>query len=165
MIFELIEKMIWSGIAAAGFALLFNVPLRTLFALFAVSAFAGLIKFTGINFGFNIALSSLFAASFVGFASIPIARYRKTSPFIISIPSVIPMIPGYFGYKTLLGIMVLSVNHNSAEELKILMSVIHNALNMAFILFSLSIGVSLPWFILRKKTRQYIKLSSENDLL
>lgn len=164
MYLEILEKAFWSGIVGFGFAVLFNVPYRLLLAIFLTSLAAGLVKFGGLHFDINIIFSSLFAASLVGFISIPISRHKHTSPFVISIPSVIAMIPGYFGYQTLLGIMHLAMG-NHPDEISTLLSVTHNAINMLFVLGSLSIGVSLPWLIFRDKGLRKIKLANEQDLL
>jgi uncharacterized membrane protein YjjB (DUF3815 family) len=162
---SIIEKIIWSGIAATGFAILFNVPKRLLISVFSIGAIAGFIKFTLLLNETGIIFSTLLAASFVGFSSIPIARYKHTSPFVVSIPSIIPMIPGYFGYKTLLGIMKLAMSKNTSLEGEILMSVLHNGLNMTFVLASISIGVSLPWLLFREKGLKKIKLTDNENLI
>jgi uncharacterized membrane protein YjjB (DUF3815 family) len=166
MYLEILEKAFWSGIVGFGFATIFNVPFRLLPAIFVTALLAGVVKFGALSFGVNIIFSSLFAASLVGFISIPYSRFKHTSPFVISIPSVIGMIPGYFGYQTLLGIMHLAVgNKTSAQEVDTLLFITHNAINMIFVLGSLSIGVSLPWLIFREKGLKKIKLASEDDLM
>ena len=165
MIISILEKVFWSGVVGFGFAFLFNVPYRLLFTIFIASLIAGFIKFGALAMGLNIILSSLLAASFVGIVSVFLSRIKQTSPFVISIPSVIGMIPGYFGYKTLLGIMHFALGHNQEIETGILLSITHNAINMMFVLGSLSIGVSLPWLLFRKKDIEKIKFSHTEDLL
>jgi uncharacterized membrane protein YjjB (DUF3815 family) len=162
---QIIEKVLWSGIAAAGFAFLFNVPLRLILSIFIIAAVAGFIKFAAIMNGAGIIFSSLYSASFVGFSSIPVAKYKHTSPFVISIPSIICLIPGYFGYETLLGIMRLALVKNSIDEISTILLITHNALNMMFILGSLSIGVSLPWLMFREKGLRKMKITDENNLV
>ncbi len=162
---SIIEKVMWSGIAAAGFAFLFNVPLRLIPTVFLIASVAGFIKFASIMNGAGVIFSSLYGASFIGFASIPVARLKQTSPFVISIPSVICFIPGYFGYETLLGIMRLALMKNSINEIETLIAITRDALNMIFILGGLAIGVSLPWLIFREKGLRKIKLTDEKNLV
>jgi uncharacterized membrane protein YjjB (DUF3815 family) len=164
MYWEILEKAFWSGVVGFGFAVLFNVPYRLLLAIFLTSLAAGFIKFFSLEMGVNIIFASLFAASLVGFLSIPLSRYKHTSPFVVSIPSVIGMIPGYFGYQTLLGIMRLAMGNHS-NEVDTLLFVTHNAINMLFVLGSLSIGVSLPWLMFREQGLKKIKLAKDEDLL
>jgi uncharacterized membrane protein YjjB (DUF3815 family) len=161
----IIEKVIWSAIAAAGFAFLFNVPGRLILSVFIIAGIAGFIKFAAIMNGAGIIFSTLFASSFVGFASIPMAKYKHTSPFVISIPSIICFIPGYFGYETLLGIMRLALLKNTVDEVTTLITITRNALNMIFILGSIAIGVSLPWLMFREKGLKKMKITDENNLV
>ncbi len=165
MYVDLIEKAFWAGVIGFGFAVLFNVPYRLLVAIFLTSFLAGLAKFGTLILGYNMIFAALAAASVVGFISIPISRYKFTSPFVVSIPSVIGMIPGYFGYKTLLGIMQIAMSKDSTNEVNTILSITQNAVNMFFILASLAIGVSLPWLLLRKKGIEKIKFSQSDDLL
>lgn len=161
----ILEKTFMSGVVGFGFAILFNVPKRLLLSIFLVSTLAGFIKFAGLGNGVGIISISMIAATAVGFASIPISRFKHTSPFVISIPSVIAMIPGYFGYQTLLGIMQLALRKSSADDLANLMHITHNALSMLFILGSLSIGVSLPWLLFREKGVKKIRIGGEDELV
>lgn len=166
MYWVIIEKAFWSGVVGFGFATLFNVPYRLLLAVFLTALAAGFVKFIALAFGVNIIFASLFAASLVGFISIPYSRFKHTSPFVLSIPSVIGMIPGYFGYQTLLGIMHLAIgNKTGAQEVETLLFITHSAINMLFILAGLSIGVSLPWLIFREKGLKTIKLAGDEDLM
>ena len=45
LIDELFIKSFWSGVAGIGFAILFNVPKRTLIAIFILGLLGGVIKF------------------------------------------------------------------------------------------------------------------------
>lgn len=159
----ILEKMLWSGVVGIGFAMLFNVPKRLLLSIFITALVAGLIKFGSLANGLGVISASLFAATFTGFVSIPISRYTHTSPFVISIPSVIGMIPGYFGYKTLLGILHIALQKNPGNESLILLSIIHNGLNMIFVLGSLSLGVSLPWLLFKDNVLKKIKIKESDD--
>lgn len=75
------------------------------------------------------------------------------------------MIPGYFGYQTLLGIMHLALSKSSPQDINTLLFITRNAINMVFVLGSLSLGVSLPWLLFRDKGLKKIKLNTDEDLL
>lgn len=152
-ILSLIEVAIWSGIAAVGFAILFNIPKKAILTVFLLGLGAGLIKFILLDFHNNIILASLSAASFVGLVSMPLAHRIHLPPVVYSIPAVIPMIPGYFAYETVLSIMSFIFLEEDISKKTILMQAIFsNGFTMLFILISLTIGVSLPLLILRKST-------------
>ena len=103
-----LEKWIWLGFAAVGFAVLFNVPIRTLWVIFLLGALGGSLKFLTMKLGGGIILGSFFGAMLVGFLSIYAAHFRHAPPFVFAIPSVIPMVPGAFAYRMMLGIIRLT---------------------------------------------------------
>src|SRR5215831_5577351 len=103
-------KAFWCGCATVGFGILFNVPPKTLFAIWIGGAIAGLIKFALLFLFANspVIQSTFFAAVAVGAFSVPIAHWRREPPMIFAIPSVIPLVPGVFAYHTMLGVIKLS---------------------------------------------------------
>ncbi|MFA8449454.1 MAG: threonine/serine exporter family protein [Bacteroidales bacterium] len=165
IIYTILFKVIWSGVAAAGFGILFNIPNRTIIPVFSLGAIAGLIKFSAIHLDVGIIIASFIASGFVGFASIPFSSKKHTSPFVLSIPSIIPMIPGYYGYKTLLGVVKLALSDNIQSEQTLFFSATQNGLRLFFILLVLTIGISLPWLALRKKVRRKLLIDKAEDLV
>lgn len=165
IVLTILEKCLWSGIAAVGFGILFNIPPRTILPVFLLGAIAGCIKFTTLHYEHGFILASFLAAGFVGFACIPISSRIHTSPFVLSIPSIIPMIPGYFGYKTLLGILKLAVTENIHKDTAEFFFALHNGLLLVFILLALSIGISLPWLALRNTIRKKLLVGHAEDLV
>ncbi|WP_299779831.1 threonine/serine exporter family protein [uncultured Formosa sp.] len=158
ILLKLIEVSIWSGIAAVGFGVLFNIPKSTIITVFALGFFAGLIKFTLLNFGVNIILSTLLGILFVGFVGMPIAHKIHHPPVVFCIPPCIPMIPGYFAYETVLAIMNFLMTENDASKKEALINdMVSNGFTMVFILISIAIGISLPLLLLRKNTVKKIE--------
>ena len=113
LIYELFIKSFWSGVAGIGFAILFNVPKRTLIAIFILGLLGGVIKFGSLYSGMGIVFATFLSASVVGFLSIQTAHWMKSPPMIFSIPAVIPMVPGLLAYKMMLGVISLSNLENS----------------------------------------------------
>src|SRR5690606_34564740 len=95
----IISKSVAAGIAGVGFAILFNVPQRTLFPVGLISALGGLVKFGLMYFDFGIVFASFLAAIVIGLVSIRMAHSKDSPPLVFYIPSVIPMVPGLFVYK------------------------------------------------------------------
>ena len=155
---HLLEVSFWSGIAAVGFGILFNVPKRTIFTIFLLGLSAGFIKFSLLHFNFHIVLASLISASYVGLVSIPIAHKIHHPPVVFSIPTVIPMIPGFFAYETILSIMnFVFIESNTEKRLALIDAIFANGFTMIYILIALTIGVSLPLLILNKNSVKKIK--------
>ena len=153
----IMQKAFWCGWGALGFGILFNVPPRTLFALYIGGAIGGLLKFSLMQAGVGVVLASFVGASAVGVLSIPTAHYRHVPPMIFAIPSVIPMIPGITAYRTMLGLIKLSgvvgANYN-----QIMADTVNNGVKTLFIIMSLAMGVAIPMHLMRKESAKDIKL-------
>jgi len=154
----ILEKCIWFGFAALGFASLFNVPVRTLMIIWALGAVGGLVKVSMVHLGANVVIASLCGASLIGFLSI-IAAHSKHSPHLVfCIPAVIPMVPGVFAYKMMIGLIHLTGSIDQACYPQILSETVNNALKTFFILLSLSVGVAIPMLVTRKSSSKLITL-------
>ncbi len=148
----IISKSIAAGIAGVGFAILFNVPQRTLFPIGILGALGGLVKFVAMHFDVGIVFASFLAASIIGIVSIKMAHSKNSPPLVFYIPSVIPMVPGFFIYRMMLGIMSLTKVTNTDVYLQNLIATVNNGSKAIFILISLGIGVAIPMLISRKET-------------
>tara|TARA_R110002033_G_scaffold94179_1_gene143305 strand:- start:3934 stop:4422 length:489 start_codon:yes stop_codon:yes gene_type:complete len=153
IVLKLLELSFWSGIAGVGFGLLFNVPKSSVATIFILGFGAGFIKFLLIYFNVHVVLGSFLAALFVGFISIPLAHKIHHPPVIFSIPPVIPMIPGYFAYETILSIMnFIFIEDDISKRITLIDAIFTNGFNMIFVLIALTVGVSLPMLLLTKNT-------------
>lgn len=153
MIFDILEVSIWSGIAALGFGVLFNIPRSAILTVFLLGFVAGFIKFSLINFNFNIVLATFIAVLFVAIICMPIAHKIHHPPVVFCIPPVIPMIPGYFAYETVLSAMnFIFIEKEAAKRIVLMDSIFYNGFTMFFILISITAGIALPMLILRKNT-------------
>lgn len=151
-ILEIVLKSIAAGIAALGFGILFNVPQRTLFPIGILGAMGGLVKFGVMFFNVDIVFASFLSATFIGLVSIRMAYSKDSPPLVFYIPSVIPLIPGFFIYKMMLGIMSLTSINDTDIYLQNLMNTVNNGTKAIFILISLGIGVAVPMLITRRET-------------
>jgi uncharacterized membrane protein YjjB (DUF3815 family) len=153
IILKLLEVSFWSGIAALGFGVLFNIPKNSILTVFMLGACAGFIKFLLIHFNIHVVLASFTAASFVGVISVPLAHKIHQPPVVFSIPPVIPMIPGYFAYETVLSVMNFTFMVDDSEKRTQLIDAIFiNGFTMVFVLISLTVGVALPMLLMKKNT-------------
>ena len=152
MIIEILIKSFWAGIAAIGFAVLFNVPRRVVFSIWTLGAVGGLIKFTAMQFDSGVVFASFLGATVIGIISIQMAHMRNSPPLVFSIPSVIPMVPGVFAYKMMLGLIALANIENTDVYVQNLIETVNNGAKMTFVLIALGIGVALPMLITRKES-------------
>lgn len=158
VLITILLKSFWCGVAALGFSIIFNTPPRTLIAIWCGGFMAGFIKFgtMGIFPEAGFIISSFLAALTVGFISIPMAHLRHVPPVIFSIPSVLPLVPGVFAYRTMLGLMSLTTK-NDENFSKAVENTIHSGVNTLFIVMVLALGVLMPMYLLRKESVKTIR--------
>ena len=164
IILDIILKSFWAGIAAIGFAVLFNVPRRVIFPIWALGTLGGLIKFSCMQFEIGIVFASFLGATAIGIVSIQMAHMRNSPPLVFSIPSVIPMVPGLFAYKMMLGLITLTSKGNTDTYLQALTETVNNGAKMMFVLISLGIGVAIPMLLSRKESIKKSKFNKNKKL-
>ncbi|HEY3389276.1 MAG TPA: threonine/serine exporter family protein [Prolixibacteraceae bacterium] len=162
-ILMILEKGIWFGFAGLGFAVLFNVPQRTLLIIWLIAAAGGLTKLMLMQCNIGIVIATFAGASLVGLLSVYAAHNKHAPPLVFSIPSVIPMIPGAFAYRMMLGLMKLSgTSVTDSSYFQTLAETMSNGLKTMFILLALAIGVAVPMLISRRETIKKIRRKSNS---
>ncbi|MBN2635277.1 MAG: threonine/serine exporter family protein [Prolixibacteraceae bacterium] len=159
------ENWIWLGIASVGFAVLFNVPVRTLWVIFLLGALGGSLKFLTIELGGGIIMGSFFGAILIGYLSVYAGHFKHAPPFVFAIPSVIPMVPGAFAYRMMLSIIRLTGDADNDAFIQLLNDAVTNGLKTFFVLLVLSLGVSTPLLLARRDSAKQIKVPLKIDEL
>ncbi|MGD9211648.1 MAG: threonine/serine exporter family protein [Desulfobacteraceae bacterium] len=155
---DIIVKSVYGGIAAVGFGVLFNVPERTIFYTFIFGALGIFMKFTLLEVGIGMISATLISANVIGTLSL-LASYDKCTPArVFSIPAVIPMVPGIYIYRMMLGLMQLH-GEPRADFNSIVTDMLINGVNAGFIIMALSVGVGIPNLIFRKDMFNELKTS------
>lgn len=157
MDWTLIEKVIWFGIAAMGFSVLFNVPARTLPSIFLIGAMGGMTRLLLLQFDINFIIASFLGAIVIGVLSIPFAHGKHAPPLVFSIPAVIPMVPGLFAYRMMLGLIRLSGDVPPEAFTQTLYETVSNGLKVMFVLMSLAGGVAVPMLVTRKQSAKHLR--------
>ncbi|SHF32709.1 Uncharacterized membrane protein YjjB, DUF3815 family [Mariniphaga anaerophila] len=152
------ENWIWLGFASVGFAILFNVPVRTVWVIFLLGALGGTLKLITMQLGGGIIIGSFFGAMLVGFLSIYAAHFRHAPPFVFAIPSVIPMVPGAFAYRMMLGLIRLTNDSTPTVYTQLLDDTVRNGLKAFFVLMVLALGVSAPMLLTRRESAKQIRV-------
>jgi len=142
-IYHLFETAFFSGVAAFGFGAMFNVSWKHLGICFVVAGLASIVKVLTLEMCEILALASFFGALTAGVLAAVFSRKKGYPHIIFSIPGVIPMVPGVFGFKTVLG--VLEILQQGVEvDPEIVARTIGLGLNTGFIAIALAIGISFP---------------------
>lgn len=153
----ILENAPWFGAAALGFAVLFNVPPRTLVVIGLLGATGGSVKLIMLGLGLGPILASFLGASAVGLLSIPAAHNKHSPPMVFSIASVIPMVPGVFAYRMMFGFIALTGDIGDSYE-RILAQTVNAGMKTVFILMALAVGVALPNIITRKESAKDMRI-------
>ena len=158
IVIYLISKWAFLAGAAIGFGILFNVPFRTLLMIGIMAILGGSLKFLNLKLGGGIVIGSFYGALLIGFLSIPAAHWRHSPPFVFAIPSVIPMVPGTFAYRMMLGCVRLTNNLSGPDFLKLWTDTVDNGLKTFWILLALALGVSAPMLLFRAQSAKNLRL-------
>jgi uncharacterized membrane protein YjjB (DUF3815 family) len=145
----LVENAFWAGLAAVGFAILFNVPVRTLPAVAFCGAFAHTLRTFLIQYGVSIEAGTLIGATLVGLMGEFLSQKLHTPASVFTIPGVIPMVPGTFAFKTMMGVIRLTYA-DPVDDDDLLTETVSNAIKTGIILSCLSLGIAVMHIIFKK---------------
>ena len=133
-----------AAIAAIGFSMIFNIPKRLLW----VVGIGGIItvctrNFISIELGLGPVIGSFTGALCVSLLARTIENKLNVPTTVLTIPSVIPMIPGVLMYRSLLGFASMQ---GVVGELTY---ACYSGITAALIVVCISLGVALPNIIAR----------------
>ncbi len=143
ILLEIVLDAFWSGIAALGFAVLFNVPRRVLHACVLCGALGHATRQMMIEMGLALPTSTLIGASFVGFAAVWLARRHKIPSSIFAITGAIPMVPGVFAFRTMIYLLQIP----EATDPEILLLAANNGVMTGLVLAAITLGIASPRLI------------------
>ncbi len=152
-----VESGLSFAVAALGFAVLFNAPRRSLLPTVFIALCSGVIKQGLLHLGFNAPLTALMSAAIVGIFSIQAAHSFHAPNVIFSIPAIIPLVPGVYAYRMMIGLIQLVGDLDSEAYLRVLASTVKNGLSAAFITLALAVGVAAPMLVTRKNSGKFIR--------
>ncbi len=143
-----VQDAIWSGIAALGFSLLFNVPVRTLPGCVAAGALGHALRTLLMQFGVGMEAGTLIAATAVGFLSLRFAQHWHTPPTIYAVAGAIPMVPGVFAFEAMMGLLRIATQ--PSPDLGVLTEAIVSAVKTGLILAAIAGGITMPGLLFRR---------------
>ena len=141
---------IGAAAAAIGFSTIFNTPPRLLWfvALGAVIT-VGIRNFLQIECSFNQATASLIGAVTVSLISLKVVHIVHTPNLVLTIPSVIPLIPGVLIYRCLFGVINIDSLSDAASHQFLI-----DGVNALLTVMAIAVGAAIPNIFLRKYINQ-----------
>lgn len=155
--YDLLQAMIFDGffaaIASVGFAVISNPPRKAILVSALLAAVGHGLRYCLLHStSLDIASASFIAAFSIGLLSILFAKMIHCPAEVFSFPSLLPMIPGMFAYKTVLFLVKFIQCKDDSDSVDIIVSIFRNGLTATFILFALVVGVAVPMFIFHKQS-------------
>lgn len=157
------EFAIAAAVSAMGFSMIFNIPRRLLYVV-AIGGIVAVCTRNFVNLGpsnGNVGLDmGLVIGSFVGSALVSLIatqaiHWYNAPHHCLSIPSVIPMIPGVLMYRALFALIDM---HGVVGEVTVAM---HNGIMASLTILCIALGVAIPNIFFR----QMITPSHDQELL
>ncbi len=135
-----------SALAALGFSILFNMPTRLLpwIGLGGVISI-GVRNLLLVSDVTNIVGASFLASTTVSLIMLKLAPKCRTSPLVLAIPAVIPLIPGVLLYRALIGIFLLSQSNTA-----LLLPAAQSGVTALLIIIGLALGIALPNLVAKR---------------
>lgn len=146
-----------ASVAAIGFATIFNMPPRLLIVVACGAIISvGVRNFLMLEYDCSQATASLAGAVIVSLLSLKAVHIVHAPSHVLTIPSVIPLIPGVFMYRLLFSIINLENVDNMSYH-----HVLNNGVNTTLILLAIAVGVAIPNIFFRN----YINKLKEDKLM
>lgn len=151
---EIIQDGAFAAIAAIGFAIISNPPRKAILISALLAAIGHGLRYFLMHTAMplEIATASFFAAFSIGLLAIPFAKAIHCPAEVFSFPSLLPMIPGMFAYKSILALTQFTQTKDDTASLKYLVEFCHNGATTIFVLFALVVGAAIPVFIFHRQS-------------
>jgi len=155
--YDFIEAIIFDGLFAAiasiGFAVISNPPRKAILVSAFLAAVGHGLRYCLLHStSLDIASASFIAAFSIGMLSIFFAKKIHCPAEVFSFPSLLPMIPGMFAYKTILALVKFIQCKDDSASVDIIVAIFRNGLTATFVMFALVVGVAVPMFIFHKQS-------------
>jgi len=149
----LAHQAVCGAVAAAGFGVLFNIGFRSLLWCAATGALALLVRTICLDYSWSLEAASFVAALAVGSVVQMLRAHTNLSQNALDVAGCIPMVPGSFAAKAILGLFALTVPNPISEDKTLIMAV-ENTLRVGFTIGAIGTGLAIPTLLLRVRVRK-----------
>lgn len=145
---HLFHQTLFGGLAAMGFGVLFNIGHRALPWCGLTGGLALAVRTVGLQLGWNLEAASFAAALAVGSLVQLIQDRIGVSRNTLDVAGCIPMVPGVFAAKAILGLFALTAPAVKDADQTLIQSVIY-FLRVTFTIGAIGTGLAIPSLLLR----------------
>lgn len=111
---ESLLNFVYAFFAAVGFSVLFNIPRKEMVYAGICGGTGWVIHMSMQEFGMSVIFTSFVGALAVGILSETFAKFRKMPATVFVVPGIIPLVPGYGLYFSMLSI--IEKNYDEASR-------------------------------------------------
>ncbi len=141
---DFIQNVVCGGLAAAGFGVLFNVGFRTLPWCLASGALALAVRSLALGLGLRFEAASFLAALVIASAVQIIPLSATASRNALHVVGSIPLIPGAFAARAILGLFAVTDHQPSAISSDTLIVTLIYGIRVALTIGALGTGLAIP---------------------
>ncbi len=145
-------NVLFSGIASVAFAIMINVPHRTLWICGLSGIIGWMVYWFLYQAHFGMTLSNLLGTLFVGLFGNVFARVKKCPVTVFNIPGIVPLVPGVPAYEAIRA--MVSGQLNTAIGLLLRVAIVTGAITIGFMFAQL--GHEL-WLRFKKVYKKHLK--------
>ena len=148
----LVQKGCWAAVATLGFSVLFDVPKYALPYCALIGGFGYALRTALMSGGMGMVSATLGAALLVGVLATILARRHEVSGTLFAVGPAIPLVPGSYAYKAVMGI-VMAAELPPERSAELLLVAFDSGIKAALTILFLSFGIALPdllWSALRR---------------
>lgn len=150
MIMNIFEDALFAAMAAIGFSAISHTPRRCWLVCAVAAACGHSLRFWLMADSMGIILASCVAGFAVGIVAVAVAPLVKTPAEACLFPSLLPMIPGMYAYRTIEALIGCVGEYAGATSSANLYSLASNGITCVLIVFGLVIGGTVPVFLFKK---------------
>ena len=149
----LFQDALFAAIAAIGFACISKPPSRAYRCCALIAAIGHSIRYMLVEapgLEIHIVPATLVAATAVGVLAVFLSPYVKCPAETCLFPSLLPMIPGIYAYRSVAG-LAMCVLHDNADDFDRYYTLFaHNGLTCMCILLVMVVGATIPVFMFKR---------------
>ncbi|MDE6342043.1 MAG: threonine/serine exporter family protein [Muribaculaceae bacterium] len=152
MIGEFLQDALFAAIAAIGFAAISNPPRNAYWCCALIAAAGHSARFLLMHdalLGMHIVGASTIAAFIIGVLAVALSPVVRMPAETCLFPSLLPMIPGIYAYKTFGGLVMCLSYGGQGEFDHYFFLFASNGLTCLFILLGMVVGGTIPIFLLK----------------
>jgi uncharacterized membrane protein YjjB (DUF3815 family) len=147
-----LHQSFFGGIAAAGFAVLFNCKPRNLPFYFGAGALALALRTIGQEFGLSLVVASFFSALLLAIADRAIRNFPSPSGSVLPLVGAIAMLPGSLAAKVFVNVFAF-LRTGKSRGADATITTWEDLMMLIFTLAALGTALALPSLIPAARTK------------